>query len=165
MNRLLIIAASLAASMTVASYASGQTCAAPIAWQSDPFGAPAATADVCGASDEVALFCDFLDSSNKPDVIWSVVFADGYTSSQMVVSGAVAGFNPVLYLYSGPCSSGSGCLRTADQGSPMDLSGIPSGSYFLAATAAASDAAGACGAVTLATNGWLPVTLQSFSID
>jgi hypothetical protein len=165
MSRLLLVATSSCAIMMAASDASGQTCSAPIPWQSDPSGQPPATADVCAASDEVALFCDFLDSANKPEVIWSVVFADGYTSSEMVVNGAAAGFNPVLYLYSGPCSSGSGCIRTADQGSPMNLAGIPSGTYFLAATAAASDAPGACGAVVIDTNGWLPVALQSFSIE
>src|SRR5690606_11270337 len=136
------------AALIPCAYVQAQTCAAPLVFQSDPFGSNI-NADVCAASDEVALFCDFLDSAGKADVIWQVEFADGYTASTMTVSGASAGFNPVLYLYSGPCSSGSGCIQSADSGFPMSLVGIPSGTYFLAATAAPSDIAGSCGTVVI----------------
>lgn len=151
--------------LAFSSLASAQTCASPTPWQSDQAGSPPAIADLCAASDEVALYCDFLDSAGKLDVIWEVEFAEGYTSTSMAVSGAAAGFNPVIYLYSGPCSAGSGCLATGDQGSPMPLVGISPGTYFLAVSAAPSDAAGACGFVTLASNGWLPVALQQFWIE
>jgi len=42
---------------------------------------------------------------------------------------------------------------------------VAPGTYFLGASAAPSDATGACGTITMTTNGYIPVELQSFYID
>jgi hypothetical protein len=122
-------------------------------------------ADLCAASEEVALYCDFLDSAGKNDAIWQISLVDGFTATSVDVQGAAAGFNPVIYLYTAACSTGGGCFETGSVGAPLNLAGAPAGDYFLAASAGPSDAAGACGTVAIATDGWLPVSLQSFSVD
>ena len=142
-----------------------QTCAAPGAWTPSPSGVPAQFTDLCSGSDSVALYCDFLDSAGKNDAVWQLNFAAGFTSTHITVSGGAAGFNPVIYLYSSTCVSGSGCVASGDTANPLPLAGLPAGSYFLAVTAASSDATGACGPITLNTNGYVPVSLQAFSVD
>ncbi|WP_395682530.1 hypothetical protein [Dokdonella sp.] len=142
-----------------------QTCAAPGVWTPSPSGAPALVMDLCSGSESVALYCDFLDSAGKNDAVWQLSFAAGFTASQIAVSGGAAGFNPVIYLYSSTCASGSGCVASGDTANPLPLAGVSPGSYFLAVTAASADASGACGAVILSTNGYVPVSLQAFSID
>jgi len=121
--------------------------------------------DLCSGSDSVALYCDFLDSAGKNDAVWQLNFAAGFAASKITVSGGAAGFNPVIYLYTSTCVSGSGCVASGDTANPLPLAGVSAGSYFLAVTAASSDASGACGAVALGTDGYLPVNLQTFSID
>lgn len=142
-----------------------QTCAAPNSWTPDAAGSPSVSADLCGATDEVALFCDFLDSAGKNDAIWQINIAAGFTATSISVSGTAAGFNPVLYMYSSACSVGSSCFETGSDGAPLQLGAAAPGAYFLGASAASSDAAGACGSVTLATNGTFPVSLQEFSVE
>lgn len=151
--------------LVASALADAQTCAAPGAWPAQPDGSPALTADLCTLSDQVPQFCDFLDSSAKNDGIWQITLVAGFPATQIVVSGGGAGFNPVIFLYNGACASGSGCVASGDAGNPILLPGTAPGTYFLAASAAPSDAAMACGPITVNTNGWLPVTLQAFTID
>lgn len=155
----------LIAGVVTSGAAMAQTCAAPGTWTPDPTGSPSVSSDLCAGSDSVALYCDFLDSASKNDAIWQVTFAAGFTATQISVSGAAAGFNPVIYMYTAACATGSGCVQSGDAGSPIPLAGTAAGSYFLAASAASADAANACGAVTLATNGTFPVSLQTFSVE
>lgn len=165
MNVRTLLASLSIAACAVAGSASAQTCAAPGTWQPSPAGSPALALDLCTASDEVALYCDFLDSSNKNDGIWQLNFAAGFTSTAISVGGTAAGFNPVIYLYNAGCATGSGCVASGDAGSPLVLAGTQPGAYFLGASAASSDASGACGAVTITTNGYVPVSLQAFTIE
>lgn len=145
--------------------AMAQTCAAPSSWTPDETGAPTVNADLCAASDEVAAYCDFLDSAGKNDAIWQVTIAAGFTATNITVSGTAAGFNPVLYMYSSACDVGSSCFETGSDGAPLQMAAAAPGNYFLGASAASSDAAGACGTVTLAANGTFPVSLQNFSVE
>jgi hypothetical protein len=149
--------------LSTASHA--QTCAAPIAWHPNPLGAPPVVADLCTLPDSVALYCDFLDSAGKNDAIYQFILAPGFTATSISLSGAGAGFNPVMFLYNSACATGSGCAQSGDANNPIPLSVTPAGTYFLAATAAPSDATGACGTIVMTTNGWYPVELQSFEID
>jgi hypothetical protein len=142
-----------------------QTCAAPSSWTPDDTGAPTVQADLCGTSDEVALYCDFLDSAGKNDAIWQINMAAGFTADNITVTGTAAGFNPVVYMYTSGCAVGSGCFESGSDGAPLALAAAAPGAYFLGASAASADAAGACGTVTLATNGTFPVALQSFSVE
>jgi len=155
----------LASSVPFAPVANAQSCAAPIIWRSDPTGSPPMGADLCAFPDSVALYCDFLDSAGKNDAIYQFTLVAGFTSTSVQVAGGTAGFNPVIFLYNGACATGSGCVVSGDTTNPLPLTGVAPGAYFLAASAAPSDATGACGAVTLASNGFIPVELQSFDID
>ena len=147
------------------SAAHSQTCAAPMAWHPDQNGAPPVVANLCALPDSVALYCDFLDSAGKNDAIYQIVLVPGYTAATVSVSGAAAGFNPVMYLYNSACATGSNCAQSGDANNPIPFAGVPAGTYFLAATAAPSDATGACGTTTMVTNGWFPVELQSFDVE
>lgn len=153
------------ASLLGGGAAAAQTCAAPGAWHpTEPIG-PGIHTDLCGGVDSVALFCDFLDSSNKNDAIFQINLGAGYAASKIVVAGSAQGFNPVIYLYSASCATGSGCVQSGDAGTPLPLTGTAPGAYFLAVSAASSDSSGACGPIALGTDGTFPVSLQSFSVE
>jgi hypothetical protein len=159
------VAASLLATLVglgLNASVTAQTCAAPGVFSPDPSGNPPVAADLCTLPDSVALYCDFLDSSGKPDGIWQITLAPGFTNTLIAVSGGVAGFNPVIFLYSSACTVGNQCASSGDANIPLALTGVTPGTYFLAASAAPSDGSGACGAVSLTTN--LPVELQSFDV-
>jgi len=142
-----------------------QTCGAPGSWNPDATGAPPVVTDLCAGSDSVALYCSFLASAGKNDGIYQINLVAGYTATTISVSGAAAGFNPVVYLYTAACATGDGCVQSGDSGTPIPLAGSAAGAYFLAVTAAASDATGACGTTTMTTNGTFPVSLQNFSVE
>lgn len=147
-----------------AGIARSQTCAAPGDFNLNPIGVPPVSADLCQLPDSVALYCDFLDSSQKPDGIWLVTLPPGFLNTYIGISGGTASSNPVLFLYSSTCTLGNQCVSSGDETMPLPLTGTTPGTYFLAATAAPTDGAGACGAVSLATNG-VPVEPQSFDVD
>ena len=148
------------------SAAHAQTCAAPMAWHPDQNGAPPVVANLCALPDSVALYCDFLDSAGKNDAIYQITYAPGFNSTVIEISGAAAGFNPVIFLYTGACAVGNNCVSSGDTNNPLQLAGlVVPGTYFLGASAAPSDATGACGTITMTTNGYIPVELQSFYID
>lgn len=157
----------LVAGLLATGAASAQTCGSPSSWTPDASGQPTVSADTCTSPDDVALYCNILDSQGKGDAVWTVDLADGRTATTIAVTGAAAGFNPTAYLYTGACAAGGGCQQTGSVGSdvPVTTAAAPSGTYFLAASAAASDGTGACGTVTLAANGTFPVSLQNFSVE
>jgi hypothetical protein len=142
-----------------------QTCGAPGSWNPDTTGAPPVVTDLCAGSDSVALYCQFLDSAGKNDGIYQINLAAGFTATSISVSGAGAGFNPVTILYTAACATGDGCSQSGDANNPLPLAGTAPGAYFLAVSAAPSDAAGACGTTTMTTNGTFPVSLQNFSVE
>ena len=161
-SRRLVVACGIVLSVPIAN---AQTCAAPGGWHPDTTGAPPILADTCALPDSVALYCDFLDSAGKNDAIYQITYAPGFTSTSISISGAVAGFNPVIFLYSGACAVGNNCAASGDTHNPLQVAGLPPATYFLGASAAPADATGACGTITMTTNGYIPVELQSFYID
>ena len=160
-----ILAITAACIMASPLLATAQTCAAPGGWYPDTTGAPPINADICALPDSVALYCDFLDSAGKNDAIYQITYALGFTSTTISISGSAAGFNPVIFLYTGACATASNCVASGDVKNPLPLTGVQPGTYFLGASAAPSDATGACGTITMTTNGYIPVELQSFYID
>lgn len=143
-----------------------QTCGAPGSWNPDASGNPSVSpGDLCAGTDSVALFCALLDSQGKNDGIYQVTLAAGFTATSISVTGAAAGFNPVTYLYTAGCATGDGCTQSGDANNALPLTGVAPGTYFLAVTAASSDATGACGSPTMTTNGTFPVALQNFSVE
>lgn len=142
-----------------------QTCGAPGSWNPDASGAPPVVTDLCAGSDSVSLYCALLDSAGKNDGIYQINLVAGYTAQTISVSGAAAGFDPVVYLYTAACATGDGCVASGEASVPLSLSGIAPGAYFLAVTAASSNAAGSCGTTTMTTDGTFPVSLQNFSVE
>jgi len=144
-----------------------QTCASPIPFRVPP-GGDTATANLCAGTDSVALYCGGLDSAAKNDAIYTVNLpapgSENRTFTSIVITGS--GFTPVIYMYAGACTSGDSCVASGDAQTPIvNDPNIGAGNYFIAVSAAASDAAGACGQYTLSADGNVPVQLQSFSID
>jgi hypothetical protein len=80
--------------------------------------------------------------SGKNDAIYQIVLVPGFTAVSVSVSGAAAGFNPVIYLYDSACATASNCAQSGDANNPIAFAGVPAGTYFLAATAAPADATG-----------------------
>lgn len=155
----------LASVCVSATAAQAQTCASPVALQVPSDGSSRA-GTLCGGVDSVALYCGGLDSAGKNDAIYTVNFAAPGSRSFSSITLTGTGFTPVMYLYSGACASGDSCIASGDAQTPIpNSSSIAAGTYFLAVSAAASDAVGACGVYTLAVDGNVPVQLQSFSID
>jgi hypothetical protein len=171
-NPLLVsIGAAVMAVMASASV-SAQTCAAPTSWNpTDPSSAAnTVTGDLCALSDSVALYCGGLDSAAKNDAIYQGTFtafgAADRTFTQITVSGG-GGYTPVTYVYSGGCATGDGCVGSGEAAVPIpNDASIGAGTFFIAVSAAASDAPAACGTYTMvAEGGSFPVSMQSFSVE
>lgn len=146
----------------------GQTCASPSTWIPDAAGAPAQSGTTCGGTDSVSLFCGALDSAGKPDVVyryWLAPAGPQRTSTTIIISGGGAGFTPTMNMYSDACNTADACVQNGDPTSPIPLAAVPGGTYFLAVSATAFDAAGACGAFSMTTNGTFPVSLQTFTVE
>ncbi|HEY2396458.1 MAG TPA: hypothetical protein VGH81_10840 [Rudaea sp.] len=153
-------------------YASGGTCGSPSANMQDGSD----TGNTCtdsGAANQVDAFCTGVQVvSNQPQEIYTVTLAAAgpdRTATQISVSSATSTgtFNPTLYLYTGTCANGGGCVQTGTASSPMDLTGVAAGTYLLAIGGSQLDAsaATACGDFNITANGTLPVKLQSFSVQ
>lgn len=150
--------------------ATAQTCASPLAWHPGAQDASFA-ATTCGGDTTAPGYCGGNFDAPGPAYVLRTTFAPGRTGTTLALGGGAAGFDPVLYFSaaSSPCGSNAACGATTDTSTPIRIadnnSDVPNGDWFIAITAASIDAAGACGPFTLTTNGNLPVSLQSFSID
>jgi len=163
-RNLLLVSLSAAFALASAS-AFAQTCASPVQWQ-PPAGGDSKTGTLCGGTDSVALYCGGLDSAGKNDAIYQSTFAANGSRTFNNITLTGTGFTPVMYVYSGGCATGDGCLGSGDASTPIpNDASIGAGTFFIAVTAAASDAAGACGQYTIAADGTFPVTVQSFSVE
>ena len=151
-------------SMTVASsWASAQSCAAPI-----PL-APLAevTGNTCTAQNELGTLCIFAQSPSN-DIIYSMTIVRPYSAITVALVNHTAAWNAALVLLQGACNGDSTCPRAADAGGPgadevLDVSNLSDGTYFIVATSTASDTS--CGSYLLVVDGSTPVELQSFEID
>ena len=139
---------------------------------------PTASGTTCGATNQVDAFCGGVQvTSNQPQVIYQITLSAPATpgrATNIAFTGTTANtatFHPSMYLYSGACAVGGGCVQTGGVGSPANISAVPAGTYFLAVGASQIDAtdvvggATACGAFQIGANGTLPVKLQSFSVQ
>ncbi len=162
-SKICVLLASLTGILFAASVGA-QTCASPSAFNTPPTG-PTDTGTTCGASDEVVLFCGSLDSSGKNDIIYQINVGPSKTATNITISGGAAGFTPTLFIYSDACNTANSCVATGDTATPADLSGVGTGTYFMALTAGSAEASGACGGYTITANGTLPVELKGFSVD
>lgn len=152
--------------------ATAQTCASPRAWQPPPEGSqPALTGTTCSGDTTAPGYCGGNFDAPGPAYVIRSTFAAGHTATTLALGGGAAGFDPVVYFSaaSSGCGANAACGATTDISTPInvaDASGdVQNGDWFIIVTAASIDAAGACGAFTLTTNGSFPVSLQSFSVD
>src|SRR5690242_3388354 len=146
----------LMASLLAPLPALAQTCADPAIFQ-PPVGGGSATGDTCSGDTTATGYCGNLPAPG-PAYVFTVDVSAAGTFSTLIVTGAIAGFTPVIYLsdVAAGCGTNAPCVAQNP---------IPPGSYFLVVTAAASNGSGACGTFTLTADGSLPVTLQSFTVS
>lgn len=117
------------------------------------------TADTTAAPNWMTSFGPLVSPSN--DVVYSAVY-NGVAGATLTPTSADYAF--ALYLISS-CTSGAepAPLRaTATIGAPIDFTGLPAGTYYLAVTGTAAGGVGANGTVTF--NG-VPVTIESFEVE
>lgn len=167
---LLLASACIAA--PVAVFASGGSCTTPsTVLQSG--ATPSDAGNTCtdtSASNYVSAFCGGGQvTAGQPQEIYTITLAaagPARTATSLTLTGGSATFTPTLYLYTGTCANGGGCVQTGTVAVPMDLTTVAAGTYLLAIGGSQLDPndATACGAYTINANGTLPVKLQKFSV-
>ncbi|QBB71364.1 hypothetical protein ELE36_13935 [Pseudolysobacter antarcticus] len=177
-NIYVLLLSSACAFVPAAAFAVGGTCAAP---DTTTLVGPTPTASgtTCGNGNQVDAFCGGAQVvSNQPQVIYQITLSapgTGGRATSIAFTGATANtatWHPTMYLYSGTCLNGGGCVQTGVVGAGgANITTVAAGTYFLAVGGSqidATDAAGgaaACGAFQIGANGTLPVALQSFSVQ
>jgi hypothetical protein len=128
-----------------------QSCAVPFQWQPD-VTLPGFSNTTCGGPHVADSFCD--NQFDNPGPNFVVQFFLHPTTSEITLSGGDSGFGPVMYLSDSldGCSGGL-CVASGDTGIPMQVGGLPSGTYYLTVAARSMDAPGSCGGFTLSMNG------------
>lgn len=164
MIKLAVIAASLLAS----SVALAQTCAAPIAIQSDNNNGAYAPggATTCGAANAIGVLPGGI-ASPQPDIIHSFV-AQG-ANATITLNTAGGALEPGLVIMDG-CDDTANLLAVADgaAGSEVNVSatGLTDGqTYFLVVTGRPGSPDDNCGPYTGTITGTLPVTVQTFDVE
>jgi len=148
--------------------ATAQTCAQPFTWtpgSGSPGGVPSINDTTCGHETSIVSTCQSNFGAPGQAYISLIHVAAAGTFTSIFFSGG-SGYTLASYLV--PQASGCGnfaCTTTGDATTPMLHSDIPPGDYYLIVTGADFDAVGACGTFSMTGNGYLPIALQSFSID
>ena len=167
MKHEMIVVAFAALAACACMSASAQTCASPEAWRPGPVGA-ALLVDTCdGDNSGAALMCAGVQDRVGPVYVFRSTFAPQRTFNILTLSGASAGFDPVMFMT--PAAGGCGanqetCNPSGDTGFPIATVDVPDGDWLILVTAFGQNAPGTCGPVTLTTDGSYPVTLMQFSI-
>jgi len=151
------------ASMSV----SAQTCAGPQAWQPPAAGEALNGLTTCGGDTTATAYCAGNQSAPGPAYVFQSTFAASRTFTNISLSGGAAGFDPVMYMsaVSGGCGTNAACGPSGDTGFPIATADVSDGDWFIIVTAASIDAAGACGAFNISSNGSFPVTLTNFTVS
>jgi len=150
-----------------AGFAQAQTCASPLIFQPSPAGTPTVTDTTCnGETDMGGGFCQSAFNAPGPGFILQSTFAPNRTFSTIAFSGG-SGYDLAAYVVAqaNGCNTNGACQTTGDATTPLQSGDIPDGTYYIIVTAADFDAAGACGPFIVVSNGSVPVTMQSFSVE
>ncbi|TCO41922.1 hypothetical protein EV148_102276 [Dokdonella fugitiva] len=147
------------------SLALAQTCASPAIWAMDATGSPALAGTTCGHETGIVGTCQTFTAPGAAYVVRINVIAPA-TFTDIAFTGG-PGYTLAAYLVpeASGCNANAACTTTGDGTTHMLHVDIPPGAYYLIITGADFDAPGSCGTFTAASNGFLPVTLQSFNID
>ncbi len=128
-----------------------QSCTVPVDWSPSVIHS-SFSGTTCGQQHVADAFCEGAFENPGPNYV--LRFFHYPTTTQITLSGLVAGFNPVVFLSNSPdqCAGGR-CITFADTGSPMQVGDLPVGIYYLIVAAGSLDNLGSCGNFTLDMNG------------
>lgn len=145
--------------------ASAQTCANPVTWQ-PPVGGNTVSGTTCGQEPAGQDYCGGNFAGPGPAYVIKSDFAASRTFTTITVTQN-AGFGGAVYMVktTDGCGVNANCGPTGAPGAPITTTDVQDGSWYIIVTAANADAAGACGAFTLSTDGTFPVTLQNFTVS
>jgi hypothetical protein len=168
MKRKLIVAAfGFAVAGAMSMSASAQTCASPEAWQPPAQGDSKDVNTCSGDASGAALMCGGTQDRVGPVYVFRSNFTAEGSATTITLSGAAAGFDPVMFMT--PAAGGCGanqetCNPSGDTGAGINRTDIPNGEWLIFVTAFGQNAPGTCGPVTLTANGSFPVTLTNFTV-
>jgi len=160
MKNLTIVASALVVGMAFQASAFAQTCANPLAINSNS----QVSGDTCTATNSLPTYG--ATGSPQTEIVYSFV-AQGANATISV--GNTTGFNgstPFFVLMPSPCAPGTDYIKAGAAGADMAVNGLIDGqTYYVIMTADPTGPANACGTYTLTVTGILPVELKKFSID
>ena len=159
----LISACLVVAAVAIANSAAAQTCANPVPYQGNL--TPALSGTTCGGDTTAAGYCGGNLDAPGPAFVMRSTLNFHRTATSITVNGG-AGYDAIILMsqVSDGCGTNAPCVATGDASSPINLSTVPDGDYYLIVTAATFDVPGSCGTFTVATNGDLPVELIGFTV-
>jgi len=123
-----LVAAIALGAATVATDASAQTCAAPLALVANT----STVLDTCQGDGTLVAVCSMFPLTGPAAVVRLPL---PYPTGSVSVQSLTAGYDPALFLLRSHCDSSAACGTAVDSGvvtDTMDLSGVDSGDYFLA---------------------------------
>lgn len=156
----------LSAAWLFSTSTQAQTCAAPAAWQPDSSGAPNLTGTTCNHEQGIVSVCQGNFDAPHEAFVLRIFVAQSAPFTDIVLTGGT-GYSIVAYLipFAGGCNTNGACTTAGDSATPLRHVDIPEGDYFLIITGAGFSLPGACGTFSIATNGNLPVELQTFTVS
>lgn len=149
-----------------APVAYAQTCASPAQWRTGASGQPALTGTTCGHEAGIVSVCQGAGGAPGAAYVAQIQVAAAAVFSSIGFTGG-SGYTLSAYLVpqASGCNTDAACTTVGDGSTPMFHQDIPPGAFYLIVTGADFDQPGACGTFTVTADGFLPVTLQGFSVD
>jgi hypothetical protein len=167
-HKLMVAALGAIVASAISMSASAQTCAAPEGWQPPP-GGDSRNVDTCaGDNTGAALMCGGTQDRSGPVYVFHSQFSAGRTFTTVTLSGAAAGFDPVMFMtpFAGGCGANQEtCNPSGDTGFPIATADVPDGDWLIFVTSFGQNAPGTCGPITITSNGSFPVTLTNFTVS
>lgn len=144
-----------------------QTCAAPATWHPTESGNPDLSETTCGHETGIISVCQNAAGAPGQAFVASIFVADAPATFTSIHFVGGPGYTISTYLVpqAGGCNNNAACTTVGDGGTDMLHVDIPGGTYYLIITGADFDAPNTCGTFTAHSNSFLPVSLQTFSID
>jgi hypothetical protein len=167
MNRCLSMSALALGALLLSDSLAAQTCAAPATWHPDASGNPSLNGSTCGHETGIISVCQNAAGAPGQAFVTSIfVAADAGTFLTINFVGG-PGYTLSAYLVpqAGGCNNNAACTTVGDGSTPILHTDVPPGTYYLILTGADFDAPNACGTFTVLSDSYLPVTLQTFSVD
>lgn len=149
--------------------ASAQTCAFPEILQiPSPTGASRSANTCSGDAAGSVLMCGGTQDRVGPVYVFHSTFTASRTFTTITLSGGAAGFDAVMFMT--PTSGGCGanqetCNPSGDTGVGIATGDVPNGDWLIFVTAFGQNAPGACGPITISTDGSFPVALMNFTVS